>query len=45
MNLEIELDSIKIEDSYIKNGKKCVCQEKSEPFAKKKVSHPVTEKN
>lgn len=22
----------------------CVCQEKSEPLAKKKMSHPVTEK-
>ena len=23
----------------------CVCQEKSDPLAKKKMSHPVTEKN
>lgn len=23
----------------------CVCQEKTNPFAKKKMSHPVTEKN
>ena len=32
---------------YLIYGKKengCVCQEKIEPFAKKKMSHPVTEK-
>ena len=28
-----------------KSQSACVCQEKTNPFAKKKMSHPVTEKN